>query len=59
MTTSFNREEIKQMLDDSGVDYSLNSDTPGILYEDGTHQTFDQALESFRQQLIYSERKNT
>ena len=46
------------MLDDSGVDYSLNSDTPGILYEDGTHQTFDQALESFRQQLIYPERNN-
>jgi len=47
MTTSFNREEIKQMLDDSGIDYSLNSDTPGIVYKDGTYQTFDQALESF------------
>lgn len=58
MTTSFNREEIKQMLDDSGIDYSLNSNTPGIVYEDGTHQTFDQALKSFRQQVIYLERKN-
>lgn len=47
------------MLDDSGVDYSLNSDTPGIVYEDGTFKTFDQALESFRQQLIYPERKNS
>lgn len=59
MKPTFNREEIKQMLDDSGVDYSLNSNTPGIVYEDGTHQTFDQALESLRQQLIYPERKNS
>lgn len=59
MTTSFNREEIKQMLDDSGVNYSLNSDTPGIVYKDGTYQTFDQALESFRQQFIYPERNDT
>ena len=59
MTTSFNLEKIKQMLDDSSVDYSLNSDTPGILYEDDTHQTFDQALESFRQQVIYPERNNS
>ena len=51
MTTSFNREEIKQMLDDSGINYSLNSNTPGIVYENGTHQTFDQALESFRQHI--------
>ena len=51
MTTSFNREEIKQMLDDSGITYSLNSDTPGIVYDDGTFQTFDQALESFRQHI--------
>lgn len=59
MTTSFTREEIKQILDDSGIDYSLNSETPGIAYRDGTFQTFDQALESFRQQLIYPERKNS
>ena len=59
MTTTFNREEIKQILDDSGIDYSLNSDTPGIVYENGTHQTFDQALESFRQQFIYPERNDT
>ena len=58
MTTSFNLEDIKQMLDDAGIDYSLNSDTPGIAYHDDTHQTFDQALESFRQQFIYPERKN-
>ena len=58
MTTSFNLDDIKQMLDDSGIDYSLNSDTPGIAYEDGTFQTFDQALESFRQQFIYPERNN-
>lgn len=58
MTTSFNLEKIKQMLDDSGVDYSLNSDTPGIVYEDGTFKTFDQALKNFRQQFIYPERKN-
>jgi hypothetical protein len=58
MTTTFNREEIKQILDDSGIDYSLNSDTPGIVYEDGTHQSFDQALESFRQTFIYPERNN-
>lgn len=59
MTTSFNREEIKQMLDDSDVDYSLNNDTPGIVYEDGTFKTFDQALENFRQQFIYPERNNS
>lgn len=59
MTTSFNHEEIKQMLDDLGIDYSLNSDTPGIIYEDGTHQTFDQALESFRQQFIYPKRNDS
>lgn len=59
MTTSFNREKIKQMLDDSGIDYSLNSDTPGIVYEDGAHQTFDQALENFRQQFIYPERNDS
>lgn len=59
MTTSFNREEIKQMLDDLGIDYSLNSDTPGIVYKDGTYQTFDQTLESFRQQFIYPERNDT
>lgn len=51
MTTSFNREDLIQMLDDSGIDYSLNSDTPGIAYENGTFQTFDQALESFRQHI--------
>lgn len=37
MTTSFNREEIKQMLDNLGIDYSLNSDTPDIVYKDGTY----------------------
>lgn len=58
MTTSFNRKEIKQMLDDADIDYSLNSNTPSILYEDDTHQTFDQTLENFRQQFIYPERKN-
>ena len=58
MTTSFNLDEIKQMLDDADIDYSLNSNTPGIVYKDGTHQTFDQALENFRQQFIYPERKN-
>lgn len=58
MKPTFNREEIKQRLDDADIDYSLNNNTPGILYEDGTHQTFDQALESFRQQFIYPERKN-
>lgn len=51
MTTSFNLDEIKQMLDDSDIDYSLNSDTPGILYKDGTYQTFDQTLESFKQHI--------
>jgi hypothetical protein len=51
MTTSFNREEIKQMLDDSSIDYSLNSNTPGIVYDDDTHQTFDQALKNFRQHI--------
>lgn len=59
MTTTFNREDLIQMLDDLGIDYSLNSDTPGIVYEDGTHQTFDQALESFRQQFIYPERNDS
>lgn len=55
---TFTKNEIKQMLDDSGVDYSLNSDTPGIVYEDGTFKTFDQALKNFKQQFIYPERKN-
>lgn len=58
MTTSFS-EEIKQMLDDLGIDYSLNSNTPGIVYKDGTYQTFDQAFESFRQQAIYPERNDS
>ena len=51
MTTSFNLDEIKQMLDDLGIDYSLNSDTPGIVYDDGTFQTFDQALKNFKQHI--------
>lgn len=51
MTTSFNLDEIQQILEDSGIDYSLNSDTPGIIYKDGTFQTFDQALENFRQSI--------
>lgn len=59
MTTTFNREDLRQMLEDSGIDYSFDSDTPGIVYEDGTYQTFDQALESFRQQFIYPERNDT
>lgn len=58
MITSFNLDEIKQMLDDSGINYSLNSDTPGIVYDDGTFQTFAQTLESFRQEFIYPKRKN-
>lgn len=53
------KDEIKQMLDDLGIDYSLNSNTPGIVYKDGTFQTFDQALESFRQEFIYPERKDS
>lgn len=59
MTTSFNLEKIKQMLDDLGIDYSLNSDTPGIVYKNGTHHTFDQAFESFRQQFIYPKRNDS
>lgn len=59
MTTSFNREEIKQMLNDLDVNYSLNSDTPGIAYRDGTFQTFDQTFESFRRQVIYPKRNNS
>ena len=51
MTTSFNLDEIKQMLDDSGIDYSLNSATPGTVYENGTFQTCGQALENFRQYI--------
>ena len=58
MTTSFNLDEIKQMLNSSGINYSLNSDTPGIVYEDGTFQTFDQAFENFKQ-TIYPERNNS
>ena len=59
MTPTFNREDLHQMFENSGIDYSFDSDTPGIVYEDGTHQTFDQALESFKQQFIYPERKNS
>lgn len=59
MTTSFNREDLRQMFEDSGIDYSFDSDTPGIFYEDGTHQTFNQALENFRQTFIYPERNNS
>lgn len=59
MTPTFNREELRQMFDDAGIDYSFDSDTPGVVYEDGTHQTFDQALESFRQQFIYPERNDS
>ena len=58
MTTSFSQDDIKQILEDSDIDYSLNSDTPGIIYDDGTFQTFDQALESFRQ-FIYPERNDS
>lgn len=58
MTTSFNREDLRQMFEDSGIDYSFDSDTPGIFYKDGTHQTFNQALENFRQTFIYPERNN-
>lgn len=57
MTTSFNPNDIQQILENLGIDYSLNSDTPVIAYNDGTFQTFDQAFENFRQ-TIYPERNN-
>lgn len=59
MTTTFNRKELRQIFDDAGIDYSFDSNTPGVVYEDGTYQTFDQALESFRQQFIYLERNDS
>lgn len=55
---TFTKNEILQMLDDLDIDYSLNSDTPGSVYEDGTFQTFDQAFKNFRRQVIYPERNN-
>lgn len=48
---TFTKNEIKQMLDNSGIHYSFDSNTPGVVYEDGTHQTFDQALKNFRQHI--------
>lgn len=36
-----NRQEIKQMLDESGVSYEMNSDKPGIQYADGTFISYN------------------
>ena len=54
MTTDnlYNRDDVRQMLEDSGVDYQFDSDEPGIVYADGTRQTFEQARKLFKQNLI-------
>lgn len=54
MTTDnlYDRDDIRQMLEDSSVDYQFDSDEPGIVYADGTRQTFEQARETFKQNLI-------
>ncbi len=36
-----NRQEIKQMLDESGVSYELDSNRPGIQYADGTFVSYE------------------
>ena len=47
----FNREDLRQMLESSGVDYQLDSNEPGIVYADGTRQTFEEARKTFKQSL--------
>lgn len=53
MTTDnfFSRDDLRQMLEASGVDYQLNSNEPGIVYADGTRQTFEEARKTFKQSL--------
>lgn len=54
MTTDnlYDRDDIRQMLEDSSIDYQFDSDEPGIVYADGTRQTFEQARKLFKQNLI-------
>jgi hypothetical protein len=35
------RQELKQMLDESGVSYEFDSNQPGIQYADGTFISYD------------------
>ena len=54
MTTDnfYDRNDVRQMLEDSDIDYQFDSDEPGVVYADGTRQTFEQARKLFKQNLI-------
>ena len=54
MTTNnfFNRDDLRQMLKSSGIDYQLDSNEPGIVYVNGTRQTFEEARKTFKQSLL-------
>ena len=53
MTTDnfYNRDDLRQMLESSGIDYQLDNDEPGIVYADGIRQTFERARKLFKQNL--------
>lgn len=36
----FTRDELIKMLENSGVEYTMDSDTPGIQYSDGRFETY-------------------
>lgn len=38
----FSKEELIEMLEHSGVDYNMDSSTPGISYEDGTFEKYSE-----------------
>ena len=54
MTTNnfFSRDDLHQMLESSGIDYQIDSNEPGIVYANGTRQTFEEARKTFKQSLL-------
>lgn len=36
----FTKEELMKLLNQSGVEYEMDSSTPGIQYEDGSFETY-------------------
>lgn len=47
----YDRQDFRQMLKSSNVDYQFDKNEHGIIYANGIRQTFDQAREIFKQSL--------
>lgn len=43
----FSKEELIEMLEHSGVDYNMDSSTPGISYADGTFIEYNEQFTIF------------